>query len=101
MNSPLTLDQVYLLLGEKDVLIFQLGLQFNKIATEKAELEKEVLSLKRQLEEVHGKLAGTDSHLAILGGSRYDQGARHGCGDSVLDAPEQPSPELDKMEQNH
>jgi hypothetical protein len=42
----LKIEEVYMLLGEKDVIIFQLGEAFNRVSAEKAALEKELEALK-------------------------------------------------------
>jgi len=54
MNPPLELkiNEVYMLLGEKDVLIYQLGEQFNKVSMENVELKKRITELENeQLEQ--------------------------------------------------
>lgn len=100
MEQPITLEQVYLLLGEKDVVIFRLGDAFNKLATEKNALEQEVVALKGKLEEFHGKLARANEHVAVFQRPSLDQGDGGGRSDSVQGRPDQPSPELDTVEQD-
>lgn len=101
MDSPITLEQVYLLLGEKDVLIFQLGLQFNKVATEKAQLEGQVSVLTKQIEELHGELAGTNQHIPVLSSAGYDQGLGDGRGDLLRSVPDQSANRIDPLEPDH
>ena len=100
MEQPITLEQVYLLLGEKDVLIFRLGNQFNQTATEKARLEEEVVALKGKIEELHGKLARANEHLAVFQRPGLDQGDGGGRSDFVRRATDQSSAELNPLEQD-
>ena len=93
-NPPMNLkiEDVYLLLGERDVIIYQLGAQFNKVAAEKAELEKELEALR------HGRLERPDQHLHVLSGPRLAPGDVDRRGDSVPGKPDESSNGVDAME---
>ena len=75
------------LLGEKDVLIFRLGNQFNKLAKEKTEIEEELVTVRRKLEELHGQLARANEHVAVFNRPRLTQGDVDGRSDPVRSTP--------------
>jgi len=101
MEQPITLEEVYLLLGEKDVLIFRLGNKFNILAKEKAEIEEQLVVVKGKLEEIHGKLARANEHLAVFNRPGPDPGDGDRRSDPVRLDSDQPSPELNPVESDH
>ncbi len=94
MNPPmeLKLAEVYMLLGERDVVIYQLGEQFNRIAAENDSLKKRIQELES------GKLGHSDKHLELLHGSRPPEGNLGGRWNAVPGEPHEPTPGVDEME---
>jgi hypothetical protein len=90
--TQLKIEEVYLLLGEKDVIIFQLGTAFNKLSEEKVALEKEIEALK------NGRLERTDKHVNVLPGPRPVEGDVSGRGNLVPGEPDEPPYGVHAME---
>lgn len=88
----LKIEDIYLLLGEKDVLIFQLGTAFNKVSEEKAALEVEIEALK------HGRLDRTNKHVDVFASPRSIEGDFGGRRDTVPGESDQPTNRVNAME---
>lgn len=88
----LKIEDVYLLLGEKDVIIFQLGAEYNKLASEKAALEQELAELK------NGRLERPDQHLHVLPGPGLAPGNIDRRGNPVPGESDKPASGVDAVE---
>lgn len=91
--SSLKIEDVYMLLGEKDVIIYQLGEAFNRVSAEKVELERELAELK------NGRLERTNQHVDLLPGPRSIEGNLDRRGNVVSGESNQSPNRVNAMEQ--
>lgn len=95
MNPPpmeLKIADIYMLLGEKDIVIYQLGEQFNRVSAENAELKTRIQELE------NGRLEHPGKHVNVLGGPGLHQGSFGGRGNPVPGESYEPANRVDALE---